>query len=81
MTLERERERMRNRAYRGQREDGWKAEDKLSFRQRSRMCVGGKTHFVVRGQWTRGVTGRREGGKHRDGLQEIAWEEEGKTTG
>lgn len=55
---------MTNKAYRGQREDGWKAEDKISFRQRSRMCVGGKTHFVVKGQWTRG---KCEGGKHSEG--------------
>lgn len=41
--------------------DGWKAEDKLSFRQRSEMCAGRKTHFVVRGQWTSGLTGRFEG--------------------
>lgn len=58
---------MRNRAYEGRREDGWKAEDKLSFRQQSRMCVGGKTHFVVRGQRTRGATGRCQGGSSKRG--------------
>lgn len=29
-------------AYGGQRRNGWKAEDKLSFRQQSKMCVGEK---------------------------------------
>lgn len=27
------------------------------------MCAGRKTHFVVGGQWTSGLTGRFEGGK------------------
>lgn len=45
--------RERNGAYGGQREDGWRAGDKLSFRQRSRMCVGEKkTHLVAGGRWT-----------------------------
>lgn len=57
----------RNGAYRGQRGDGWKAEDKLSFRQRSKMCAGRKTHFVVRGQWTSGLTGRFEGDGEKKG--------------
>lgn len=43
--------------------DGWKAGDKLSFRQRSKMCAGRKTHFVVRRQWTSKLTGKFEGGK------------------
>lgn len=43
--------------------DGWKAGDKLSFRQRSKMCAGRKTHFVVRRQWTSKLTGKFEGGR------------------
>lgn len=68
-------ERERNGAYGGRREDGWKAGDKLSFRQQSRMCVGRKTHFLARGQRTRGLTGRFEGGKQGQDARE---EERGK---
>lgn len=50
--------------------DGWKAEDKLSFRQQSKTCAGRKSHFVERGQWTSGLTGRFEGGNQGRGARE-----------
>lgn len=72
---------MRNGAYTGQREDGWRAEDKLSFRQQSKMCVGGKTHFCCERTVDKGSDRQVWRWRTRDGPQEITWEEEGKMTG
>lgn len=65
-----------NRAYRGQREDGWKAEDKLSFRQQSKMCVGGKDALCCERTVDKGAD-RQVKVENKDKLQEIAWEKQG----
>ena len=66
--LWRERERERNGAYGGQREDGWRAADKLSFRQRSRMCAGEeKRRTLSRCGEDGGRAGGCEGGGNRGG--------------
>lgn len=41
------------------------------------MCAGRKMHFVVRGQWTRGLTVRFEGGKQGQGASDGLGEKTG----